>query len=180
MLFPSQSLGMKAASFPLNLLEDWSAAGHFPALPTKPSIYAWNVPHLSLARKYSLSLSIYLAWFLVLFYVVGALLRTRVTFDQYILQKSQVEIIQIYSKHGKRYIVKKVKLDLVLFGKTQNKDLKQILRDNLGTVLFTRPFCNDANTVFCFLQWLPLATCGFWACVVCLMDWETILLLKCS
>lgn len=89
---------------------------------------------------------------MVLFYVVGALLRTRVTFDQYILQKSQVEIIQIYSKHGKRYIVKKVKLDLVLFGKTLNKDLKQILRDNLGTVLFTRTFCNDANTVFCFLQ----------------------------
>ena len=39
-LFPSQSLGMKAASFPLNLLEDCTAAGHFPALPTNPSIYA--------------------------------------------------------------------------------------------------------------------------------------------
>lgn len=38
--FPSQSLGMKAASFPLKLLEDCTGAGHFPALPTKPSIHA--------------------------------------------------------------------------------------------------------------------------------------------
>ena len=91
-LFPSQRLGMNAASFPLKLLEDYTGAGHFLALPTKPSIHAWNVPHLSLARNFALSLSTHLAWFLVLFYVVGALLRTRVTFDQYILQKSQVEI----------------------------------------------------------------------------------------
>lgn len=82
--------GDEGSIIPIELcLRTPPVAGHFPALPTSQAYMPEMSLISSLARKYSLSLSIYLAWLLVLFYVVGALLRTIVTFDQYIL-KSQV------------------------------------------------------------------------------------------
>lgn len=66
-----------------NVPEAWSVGGHFPAQPTKPGIHASDfLPLLSFVGTFTLSLSTYLARYLVLFDIVGVPLRTRVAFDQ--------------------------------------------------------------------------------------------------
>ena len=60
----------------------------------------------------------------------------------------------------------KVKLDLALFNdQTQKEDPEQILIDKPGTVLFTRIFSHDGNTV---ILYCPMIATGPYGALECL------------